>query len=76
MVRATVRWFSETEGWGVLDAPEAPAGAFVHFSNIEAERYRTLRQDQNVEVELEGPLDFDQDGCRDRALRVVPLDRV
>lgn len=71
--RAKVRWFSDAEGWGVLDAPEAPGGAFVHFSHIEIEGYKTLRQNQVVEVELEGPLSFEQNGCRYRAARVRPI---
>ena len=71
--RAKVRWFSDAEGWGVLDAPEAPGGAFVHFSHIEIEGYKTLRQNQVVEVELEGPLSFEQNGCRYRAARVGPI---
>lgn len=71
---ATVRWFSNEEGWGVLDAPEAPGGIFVHFSAIETDGYKTLREGQEVEIELEGPLSFDQDGCRYRALTARPRD--
>ena len=73
MTRACVRWFNDAEGWGVLDAPEAPGGIFVHFSKIERDGYRTLHEGQLVEVEIEGPLSFDQDGCRYRALSVRPL---
>jgi CspA family cold shock protein len=72
-VIATVRWFDDKEGRGVLDAPEAPGGIFVHYSAIDVEGYKTLREEQAVEVDVEGPLAFDQDGCRYRALRVVPL---
>jgi CspA family cold shock protein len=75
MTRATVKWFSDQEGWGVLEAPEGPGGIFVHFSDIEVEGYRTLREGQVVEIgELEGPLSFDQDGCRYRAQKVRPAD--
>jgi cold shock protein len=74
VARATVRWFNYPEGWGVLDAPEAPGGAFVHYSDIDADGYRTLRAGQVVEVEIEGPLSFLQDGYRYRAIRVVPAE--
>ena len=73
MIKATVRWFNDAEGWGVLDAPEAPGGIFVHFSAIEGDGYKVLTENQRVEVDLEGPLGFDQDGCNYRARSVRPL---
>ena len=74
MTRAKVKWWSDEEGWGVAEAPEAPGDIFVHFSFIEMEDYRSLREGQIVELELEGPLPFDQDGCRWRGHRVRALD--
>jgi cold shock CspA family protein len=39
------------------------------------EGYKTLREGQTVEIgKLEGPLSFDQDGCRYRAQNVRPVD--
>ena len=73
MIHAKVRWFSDEAGWGVLDAPEAPGGIFVHFSEIEVEGYRSLKEGEIVELDLEGPLSFEQDGCRYRAMRVKPI---
>lgn len=73
LVRAKVRWWSNEEGWGVLDAPEAPGGIFVHFSAIQMEGYKSLREGASVDVKLEGPLPFDQDGYRYRAEIVYPL---
>lgn len=74
MTRAKVKWWSDEEGWGVAEAPEAPGDIFVHFSFVEIEGYRSLREGQTVELELEGPLPFDQDGCRWQARRVRPVD--
>jgi cold shock protein len=74
VTRAKVKRWSDEEGWGVLEAPEAPGGIFVHFSFIEMEGYRSLREGQTVELDLEGPLPFDQDGCRWHGRRVRPLD--
>jgi CspA family cold shock protein len=76
VTRATVRSFNDEEGWGVLDAPEAPGGVFVHYSDIEDDdpnAYKTLNEGQRVEIDLEGPLQFEQDGFRYRATRVKPL---
>jgi CspA family cold shock protein len=67
-----VRWFSNEKGWGVLDAPEAPGGIFVHFSAIEMEGNKSIRKSQLVEVEMEGPFPHEQDGCYYRAKRVRP----
>ena len=69
-IQATVRRWDDEEGWGVLDAPEAPGGIFVHFSGIEGDGYRSLNTGQAVELDLEGPLDFDQDGYRFRGWHV------
>ena len=64
MTRAVVREWHDEEGWGVADAPEAPGGIFIHFSFIEADGYRSLEDGETVDLRLEGPLPFDQDGCR------------
>lgn len=70
----TVEWWSDEEGWGALaESDEMPGGAFVHFSAIQTEGYKTLRAGQKAEARIEGPLDFDQDGYRYRATAVWPL---
>jgi cold shock protein len=71
-IEASVRSWNDEEGWGVLDAPEAPGGIFVHFSGIDGEGYRSLRADQRVTLDLEGPLRFEQDGYRYRGWHVRP----
>jgi CspA family cold shock protein len=73
-VTATVEWWSEEEGSGALtESDEMPGGAFVHFSAIQMEGYKSLRQGQKVDARIEGPLPFDQDGYRYRATAVWPL---
>ena len=64
-----VRWFSADEGWGVIDAPGAPGGCFVHFSVIDMPGCRQLRAGQRVRFTCERP---GQDGCAYRALGVWP----
>jgi cold shock protein len=70
-VAGVVRWYSEDEGWGVIDAPEVPGGCFVHFSNIEVDGYRALSKGQHVRLTYEDP-GFLQDGYPYRALSVWP----
>ena len=73
-IHATVEWWSDLEGWGALAATdETPGGIFVHLSVIQMDGYITLRPGQKVDVEVEGPLSFDQDGYRYRAISVWPL---
>jgi CspA family cold shock protein len=72
--QATVEWWSDEEGWGALaESDDTPGGVFVHFSAIQAEGYKTLRAGQKVDALIEGPLPFDQDGYRYRAISVWPL---
>jgi cold shock CspA family protein len=49
---------------------DVPEGIFVHFSAIEEEGYKTLRERPAVADLIEGRLDFEQDGCRYRAIVV------
>jgi len=73
VTRAVVKHWYHEEGWGVADAPEAPGGIFIHFSFVEAEGYRSLRDGEEVELDLEGPLPREQDGCRWYGRRVRRL---
>jgi len=70
-VDAEVDWWSNEEGWGALVSQDVPEGIFVHFSAIEEEgTYKTLHEGERVAALIEGPLDFDQDGYRYRAIVV------
>lgn len=69
-----VRQFDGEEGWGILDSPDVPGGCFVHFSNLEMEGFKTLKQGQEVAFSFETP-GFLQDGCPYRALVVRVLDQ-
>jgi CspA family cold shock protein len=51
----TVKWFNDAKGFGFISR-EAGEDVFVHFSSIEGEGFRTLREDQRVEFAVEqGP---------------------
>ena len=51
----TVKWFNEAKGYGFI-ARDAGEDVFVHYSAIEEEGFRTLREEQRVEFTVEqGP---------------------
>lgn len=46
-VKGTVKWFNETKGFGFLQV-EGGEDVFVHFSAIQSEGFRTLKEGQAV----------------------------
>lgn len=53
----TVKWFNATKGYGFIGRDDNGGDdVFVHFSAIQMEGYRSLKQGQKVEFEIEqGP---------------------
>jgi CspA family cold shock protein len=55
MQRGTVKWFSDAKGYGFIHADDG-TDAFVHYSSISSDGFRTLSEGQTVSYEeLEGP---------------------
>jgi CspA family cold shock protein len=52
MPRGKVKWFNDAKGYGFIEQQEEGDDVFVHFSAIQAEGFRTLREGQEVEFEL------------------------
>ena len=51
-----VKWFSNAKGYGFIMPDEGGEEIFAHFSAIEMDGYRTLKQGQKVEFQLQqGP---------------------
>jgi CspA family cold shock protein len=71
VVRGTVKWFDDEQGWGVIASPAVDGDIFVHFSHIEADGYKVLDDGEEVELGYEFVPPPGQDGCSYRATRVV-----
>ena len=51
MARGTVKWFNDHKGYGFITV-EGQKEVYVHFSAIEGNGFRTLREGEQVEFEL------------------------
>lgn len=50
-----VKWFNESKGYGFIQREEGP-DLFVHYTNIVGKGFRTLKENDEVEFEVnEGP---------------------
>ena len=50
-MHGTVKWFDSKKGYGFIVGPEGK-DVFVHFSVIEGEGFRSLRDGEEVEYEF------------------------
>jgi CspA family cold shock protein len=66
-MRGTVKWFSDSKGYGFISSPDSGQDVFVHFSAIQMEGFKTLQEGQDVEFDLE---------TRDRGLHARNVNRV
>lgn len=52
----TVKWFSDTKGFGFITPDDGSGDVFAHFSAIQMEGFRTLKQGHRVAFEMsQGP---------------------
>jgi len=52
MVTGTVKWFDSKKGFGFITGPETDKDIFVHYTHIEGEGFRSLKDGEAVEFEL------------------------
>lgn len=56
MNKGTVKWFNESKGFGFITPDEGGDDVFVHFRAIIGEGFRTLKEGQVVNYQVEkGP---------------------
>ncbi|MBQ1766516.1 MAG: cold-shock protein [Aquincola sp.] len=56
MASGTVKWFSDTKGFGFIEPEGGGADVFAHFSAIQMEGFRTLKPGARVTYDLvQGP---------------------
>jgi CspA family cold shock protein len=65
----TVKWFNDAKGFGFIEPEGGGADVFAHFSAIQMDGFRTLKQGSQVTYDLiQGPK-----GCLAQNIR--PLDK-
>ena len=56
MVTGTVKWFNDAKGFGFIEPEEGGIDVFAHFSAIQMDGFKTLKQGGKVTFELiQGP---------------------
>ena len=56
MAVGTVKWFNDAKGFGFIQPEDGGDDVFAHFSSIQMEGFRSLRQGGRVSFELaQGP---------------------
>ena len=56
MVTGTVKWFNDAKGFGFIEPEEGGIDVFAHFSAIQMDGFKTLKQGGKVTYELvQGP---------------------
>ena len=69
-MNGTVKWFNAEKGYGFIANDEGGNDVFVHFSAIECEGYKTLKEGQRVAFDVEPD---PKNSSKMRAISVKPL---
>ena len=48
-----VKWFNDLKGYGFISANETNDDVFVHFSAVEMDGFKSLKEGQEVDFEAE-----------------------
>lgn len=52
MATGTVKWFNDTKGYGFISPEDGGDDLFAHFSEIQAEGFKSLQDGQKVSFEV------------------------
>ena len=56
MPSGTVKWFNDAKGFGFIQPDDGGPDAFAHFSAIQMDGYKSLKEGSRVDFELsQGP---------------------
>ena len=56
MATGTVKWFKNSKGFGFITPDGGGEDLFAHFSSIEMDGYKSLKEEQRVSFEVtDGP---------------------
>ena len=75
MAVGTVKWFNDAKGFGFITPDGGDTDVFVHFSAIQAQGFRSLKEGQRVRFEItQGPKGLQASGVapEDAAASAAP----
>ena len=66
MATGTVKWFNDSKGFGFITPENGSKDLFAHFSAIQAQGFKTLKEGQRVSFDVtSGPKGLQASNIRD-----------